>query len=55
MKEKLKSIKDKINPILSKIPTNNIYFKLVFIFIIFYSLVFFQIEKIERLMTFPGV
>jgi pimeloyl-ACP methyl ester carboxylesterase len=28
---------------------------LVFIFIIFYSLVFFQIEKIERLMTFPGV
>ena len=55
MKHKFKKIKKKIHHFLEKIPTNNIYFKVVCIFIILYSLIFFQFEKIERMMTFPGV
>lgn len=55
MKEKLQNLKDHIKSICSKIPTYNIYFKILFIVIALYLLIFFNIEKIEKNMTFPGV
>ena len=55
MKEKLQNFKDHMKSIYSKIPTLNIYFKILFIVIAMYLLIFFNIEKIEKNMTFPGI
>lgn len=46
-------MKTRIKEFLQKISKINIYFKILFIIIIFYFLVFFNIENIERKMTFP--
>jgi hypothetical protein len=43
----------KIKELLQKIPTTNIYFKLISVFLIFYIIVFLNIENMERSITFP--
>lgn len=48
-------MKMKIKEFLQKIPTTNIYFKLISIFLIFYTITFFNIENMERSITFPWV